>query len=103
VKARNVCEVGNSAGTSSTDLFPQQIADQYYAFPLSGALFNSVATGNIGLVEPGIGTAVSAGSPSFESLLNLYRAATEHRDASHRVHNCWRRARRVQSGGRAVA
>jgi hypothetical protein len=63
--------LGNSS-TAVTDLFPQQIADGYYDFPLNG---NAVATGRIGLVEPSVGTAVPAGSASFETLLNQYRAA----------------------------
>ncbi|MBV8188781.1 MAG: S8 family serine peptidase [Alphaproteobacteria bacterium] len=58
--------LGNSS-TSATDLFPQQIANGYYDFPLSG----TVPTGKIGLVEPGVGTEVPAGK--FDDLLNKYR------------------------------
>ena len=63
---------GNAGGQGATDLFPQQIADLTYNFPLSGL---AVPTGTIGFVEPGIGTALPAGSASFESLLERYRHA----------------------------
>ena len=66
-----------NASTSPTNIFPQQIADNYYNFPLSGDLWNPASgiapqTGTIGLVEPGVGAAVPKGS--FGALLNHYRA-----------------------------
>ena len=68
--------LGNDS-TSPTNIFPQQIADDYYNFPLSGGLWNPASgiapkTGAIGLVEPGVGATVPAGS--FGALLNQYRA-----------------------------
>jgi hypothetical protein len=66
-----------NASTSPTNIFPQQIADQYYNFPFSGDLWNPASgiapqTGTIGLVESGVGAAVPNGS--FGALLNHYRA-----------------------------
>jgi hypothetical protein len=68
--------LGN-ASTSPTNIPPQQIADNYYNFPLSGDLWNPASgiapqTGTIGLVEPGVGASVPKGS--FGALLNHYRA-----------------------------
>ena len=68
--------LGNGS-TSPTNIFPQQIADDYYNFPLSGDLWNPASgiapkTGTIGLVEPGVGATVPEGS--FGALLNHYRA-----------------------------
>ena len=57
---------GNAGGQGATDPFPQQIADLLYNFPLSGL---AVPTGTIGFVEPGIGTALPAGSASVSSPL----------------------------------
>jgi hypothetical protein len=70
--------LGNSSGSAATNIFPQQIADDYYNFPLSGALWDpasgsAVATKAIGLVEPGVGTALPAGSASFQALIDHYR------------------------------
>jgi len=70
--------LGNSAGSAATNIFPQQIADEYYNFPLSGALWDpssgsAVATKAIGLVEPGVGTALPAGSATFQTLIDHYR------------------------------
>jgi hypothetical protein len=72
--------LGNSAGSAATNIFPQQIADDYYNFPLSGALWDpasgsAVATKAIGLVEPGVGTALPTGSASFQALIDHYRAS----------------------------
>lgn len=65
---------GNSAGPGSiTERFPNQIADDFYNFPLAGL---DVATGTIGLVEPGVGTALPSGSTqTFQQLVDAYRAA----------------------------
>ena len=65
-----------SEGNSSTAVakpFPNQIADSYYKFPLPAG----VATGAIGLVEPGVGTAMlddPTGS-GFQAAIDAYRAA----------------------------
>jgi hypothetical protein len=67
--------LGNAAGSSATNIFPQQIANDYYNFPLSGNLWSTVATGTIGLVEPEVGTSLPTGSPSFQTLIDQYRAA----------------------------
>src|SRR5262245_24345817 len=62
--------VGNDNPGSA---FPNVIA-QSYNFPFSSAaLATTVPTGRIGLVEPGIGTALPAGSAPFDQLLNQYR------------------------------
>jgi hypothetical protein len=66
--------LGNAAGSAATNIFPQQIADDYYNFPLSGDLWNTVATKAIGLVEPGVGTSLPTGSASFQALIDQYRA-----------------------------
>ena len=62
---------GNAAGRGMTALFPNQLGDAHYHFPLAG---KDVPTGTIGLVEPGVGTALPAGSASFQELLDHYRA-----------------------------
>jgi hypothetical protein len=68
---------GNAAGQghAAADLYPNAIAYEHYNFPLSGALWGSVPTGAIGLIEPGVGTALPAHSASFTSLVDQYRAA----------------------------
>ena len=65
---------GNAAPAAfDSKLPPQEIAASYYNFPLTGS---SVATGTIGLIEPGVGTALLApSSPTFEAGLGAYRAA----------------------------
>jgi hypothetical protein len=64
--------VGNGNPGSA---FPNVIA-QGYNFPFSpAALATAVPTGRIGLVEPGIGTALPSGSAPFDQLLNQYRRA----------------------------
>jgi hypothetical protein len=65
--------VGNST-TGPSNLYANLIANDYYNFPLSGALWGSVATNALGLVEPQVGTALPAGSASFESLVDHFRA-----------------------------
>ena len=66
---------GNGSGHASTSLFPNLIAYDHYNFPLSGDLWGSVATGAIGLVEPGVGTALSSDvKASFAALVDAYRA-----------------------------
>ncbi|CAN5776755.1 hypothetical protein BH11PSE3_BH11PSE3_39070 [soil metagenome] len=63
---------GNAAGRGTSALYPNQLADTHYNFPLAG---KDVPTGTIGMVEPGVGTALPAGSASFQELLDHYRAA----------------------------
>ena len=71
---------GNAAGSAQSDLFPQRIADSYYSFPFSGPLWNpasgsAVATGAIGLVEPGVGTSLPGDNTGtgFQSAIDTYR------------------------------
>ena len=50
--------IGNSAPRGNVILDPQDIAQDFYNFPLSGALWDpssgrAVSTGTIGLLEPG--------------------------------------------------
>ena len=73
--------IGNSAPRDDFVLYPQQIAQGFYNFPLSGALWDpssghAVGTGTIGLLEPGIGSALGPHTPAgeFQSLLDAYRA-----------------------------
>jgi len=65
-----------SQGNSSTDrarLTPAQMA-QAYNFPLAGG----EQTGTIGLLEPGIGSALPSTTPAdFETLLDVYRQAVD--------------------------
>ena len=62
---------GNS--TKADDIFnPQDIASDIYNFPLDG---QTVQTGVIGLIEPGVGMAGTSNSASFQHLLEEYRAA----------------------------
>ena len=72
--------IGNSAPRGDVILYPQQIAQDQYNFPLSGALWDpssgsAVKTGTIGLLEPGIGDALGPNTPpgAFQSLLDAYR------------------------------
>jgi hypothetical protein len=72
--------IGNSAPRGDFVLNPQDIAQTYYKFPLSGALWDSssgsaVKTGTIGLLEPGVGDALGPNTPAseFQSLLDAYR------------------------------
>lgn len=72
--------IGNSAPRGDVVLFPQQIAQDDYNFPLSGALWDpssghAVGTGTIGLLEPGIGSALGPNVPAgeFQALLDAYR------------------------------
>lgn len=64
-----------NAGTPE-GLYPNEIA-ALYNFPFADrALWASVATGAVGLVEPGIGTALPASATeSFDALLAAYRGA----------------------------
>lgn len=72
---------GNGAGTATVNATPQTIA-QLYNFPFQGSLWDpnspdAVMTGAIGLVEPGVGTALP-GDPAgwnFESALDNYRSS----------------------------
>jgi hypothetical protein len=72
--------IGNSAPRGDVVLYPQQIAQDFYNFPLSGALWDpssgsAVKTGTIGLLEPGVGSALGPGTPAseFQALLDAYR------------------------------
>ncbi|WP_421998315.1 DUF4114 domain-containing protein [Reyranella sp.] len=68
---------GNAAseGHAVATLFPNQIAFEHYNFPLSGELWGTVPTGAIGLVEPGVGTALPSGATAdFATLVDAYRA-----------------------------
>ena len=64
--------LGN-ASTHGTRVFPQNLGTNYYNLPLGG----SVPTGTVGLVEPGIGTALPGDNQGngFQALLDAYRAA----------------------------
>lgn len=71
---------GNSAGSATVDANPQTIAQDYYNFPLQGALWDptspiSVPTGAIGLIEPGVGTALPSDptGSTFADALTAYR------------------------------
>ncbi len=71
---------GNAAQISvepiNLALPPQDIAQTFYKFPLVG---KAVATGTIGLIEPGVGTALPGSPPpplvDFTSGLDTYRTA----------------------------
>ncbi len=74
--------IGNSAPRGSVILDPQDIAQDFYNFPLSGALWDpssghAVGTGTIGLLEPAIGSALGPETPAgiFQALLDAYRQA----------------------------
>ena len=64
--------LGN-ASTTAHRAFPQILGSSYYNLPLG----SSVPTGTIGLVEPGIGTALSGDNQGngFQAALDAYRAA----------------------------
>ncbi|MFO1160203.1 MAG: hypothetical protein U1E60_15285 [Reyranellaceae bacterium] len=71
---------GNAAGSAQSDLFAYQIADTYYDFPFAGPLWNpssgsAVATGAIGLVEPGVGTSLPGDNrgAGFQSAIDTFR------------------------------
>ncbi len=68
--------VGNSSAHRSA-LDPNEIAS-LYNFPFNSAstpdLWTGVQTGTIGLLEPGLGTALPSGSESFQELADAYRA-----------------------------
>ena len=73
---------GNSAGAALVDANPQTIAQDYYNFPLTGSLWDptspdAVVTGAIGLVEPGVGTALPSDTTwaNFQAALDSYRAS----------------------------
>ena len=63
--------LGN-ASTTAQRAFPQTLGASYYNLPLGG----SVPTGTIGLVEPGVGTALSGDNQGsgFQAALDAYRA-----------------------------
>lgn len=58
--------------SDSPSVKPQLIAYNHYHYPLSGPNGTTIPTGTIGLVEPGIGTALPSGSQSFSTLLTQY-------------------------------
>ena len=62
---------GNGA-TANTHLFPQQLGQDIYNMPLG----SGVATGTVGLIEPGVGTAVpnDSGGAGFQAALDAYRS-----------------------------
>ncbi len=69
--------IGNAA-QHEANYYPQQIAADFYNFPLSGT---SVPTGTIGLIEPETGDAMvgyqnndAATTAEFQSRLNAYRS-----------------------------
>jgi hypothetical protein len=67
--------LGNGAAGSAAHLYPNLIANNYYNFPLSDALWGTVPTNAIGLIEPGVGTALpSTATQSFAALVDAYRA-----------------------------
>jgi len=67
--------LGNGAAASAAHLYPNLIANNYYNFPLSDALWGTVPTNAIGLIEPGVGTALpSTATQSFAALADAYRA-----------------------------
>ncbi|TCT02982.1 DUF4114 domain-containing protein [Aquabacter spiritensis] len=68
---QGVQSIGNTltATNTATSLNPQDIAADFYNFPLNG---EAVPTGAIGLVEPGIGTAIP-GPDSFDHYTKEYR------------------------------
>jgi len=59
--------------TDATRAFPQTLGSSYYNLPLGG----NVPTGTIGLVEPGVGTALLGDNQGngFQAALDAYRAA----------------------------
>jgi Ca2+-binding RTX toxin-like protein len=63
--------LGN-ASTAAQRAFPQTLGSSYYNLPLGG----SVPTGTIGLVEPGVGTALLGDNQGngFQAALDAYRA-----------------------------
>jgi hypothetical protein len=67
--------LGNGAAGSAAHLYPNLIANHDYNFPLSDALWGTVPTNAIGLIEPGVGTALpSTATQSFAALVDAYRA-----------------------------
>ena len=67
--------LGNGAAGSAAHLYPNLIANNYYNFPLSDALWGTAPTNAIGLIEPGVGTALpSTATQSFAALVDAYRA-----------------------------
>ncbi|RVU14981.1 hypothetical protein [Methylobacterium oryzihabitans] len=63
--------LSNSGDYRESNNFAADIADWFYNFPLGD---RTVPTATIGLVEPGIGNALSAGDPnSFQELLDEFR------------------------------
>ena len=76
VAATNLPQGWQSPGNASTQpahLFPQQIGQDIYNMPLG----SNVATGTIGLIEPGIGNALPSEpyGASFQHMLDNYRSA----------------------------
>ena len=61
-----------NASTAATRAFPQVLGSSYYNLPLG----SGVPTGTIGLVEPGVGTALSGDDQGngFQAALDAYRA-----------------------------
>lgn len=73
----NGAQSPGNVSTARDILPPQTIAGAHYDFPLQGRLWDpasggAVPTGPIGLIEPGIGTAMPEGA-SFDAALRAYR------------------------------
>ncbi len=73
--ATNLPQGWQSPGSSTTEagrLFPQNLGKDIYNMPLG----SDVATGTVGLVEPGVGTALSGddAGAGFQAALDQYRA-----------------------------
>ena len=71
---------GNAADKAQSDLYPHVIVDTYYDFPFAGPLWDpssgsAVATGSIGLVEPGVGTSLPGDDKGsgFQAAIDSYR------------------------------
>lgn len=67
---KGALSIGNSLSNDPSTLYPNQIAENLYNFPLTG---KNVPTATVGLVEPGIGGALPPGSDyTLQEGLNSY-------------------------------
>jgi len=62
--------IGNALGTNRSTVFPGEMASALYNFPLTGV---ATPTATVGIIEPGSGDVLPAGSASFQQLLEQYR------------------------------
>jgi len=62
--------IGNALGADRSAVFPGDMASAFYNFPLAGI---DTKTATVGIIEPGSGDVLPAGSPSFQHLLERYR------------------------------